>query len=74
MMTVDLLCFFYSVFNQIFPHDFLDAVADVVHALHPGHLIFRFQLLGDSISFCHLSHELLEHIIGSSINFLEIGV
>lgn len=45
-----------------------------VHALDPRHLIFRFQLLGDSLALGHLGHEPIEHFFGSSINLLQMGV
>jgi hypothetical protein len=34
-MMVSLPRFFHSVFNQIFLHSFLGAVADAVHPAHP---------------------------------------
>ena len=64
-MMVSLPRFFHSVFNQIFLHSFLGAVADAVHPAHPLHLVFRFYLLSNAFALGHLSQEPIEHFFGS---------
>ena len=55
-------------------HDFLNTEADAVHALHPCHLILRFQFFGNTLALGHLGHNLIEHNFFLLINFSEVGV
>ena len=40
--------------DQFGSDDFGGAFTDVIHALHPQKLIFRFKLLCDAFGICHL--------------------
>lgn len=55
-------------------YDFLYSMSDAVHTLHPRHLIFLFQLLGDSLTIGHLGHKPIYHFFSSSINVFQMCV
>ncbi len=52
----------------------LSPVSDVVHALHPQHLILRFDLFCNALCCCHLINHSKEHLSRLIVQFGEITV
>ena len=43
-----------SVVNQIVVNDLGGSVMDIVHSLHPSHLVLRLERFGHVLTLCHL--------------------
>ena len=54
--------------------DFGGAVADVVHAADPFHLVFCFKLFGYALVSFHLVYQLGKHFFCLSVDFGEVVV
>ena len=54
-------------------YDFFGTIADVIHTLHPQHLIIRFELFGYAFLFGELFHKPIKHFIRIFVNICEIG-
>ena len=52
----------------------LGPVSDVVHALHPQHLILRFVRFCNALCYCHLINQSKEHLPRLIVQFGEITV
>ena len=48
--------------DQTVIYDLYCPVPDVVHPLHPQHLILRLELFGDALTLCHLFYQ-QEHLL-----------
>ena len=53
--------------------NFLCSVVDIVHFMHPQHLIIRFELFGYAFLFGELFHKPIKHFIRFFVNICEIG-
>ena len=60
--------------DQIVIHDLCCPVSDIVHKLHPQHLIPRLELFGDAFTIRHLLHQ-QEHLLRRLlVDFGQIGI
>ena len=59
---------------QIMVYYLLGPVSDVVHALHPQHLILRFVRFCNALCYCHLINQSKEHLPRLIVQFGEITV
>ena len=50
-----------SCVDQLVIYHLHRTIPDVVHPLHPQHLILRFELFGDTLMCRHLFYQLKEH-------------
>lgn len=55
-------------------YNFCSSVANVIHLSNPLHLIFRFELFGDTLTLCHLFYEPKKHILYLLVNVSEVSV
>ena len=60
--------------NQIAVYNFCGNATDIVHFLHPLHLIFRFERFGYALALCHLFYEPKKHILSLLVEVCEVPV
>ena len=60
--------------NQFIQHNFICPISNVVHPGNPIHLIFCFQLLGNTLLLCQLRNKVLLHFLCLTVNFFQMGV
>ncbi len=55
-------------------YDLYCPVPDVVHPLHPQHLILRLELFGDALTLCHLFYQ-QEHLLRRLlVDVVKVGI
>ena len=59
---------------QIVVYNFCGSAADIVHFLHPLHLIFRFERFGYALTLCHLLYELRKHFVCLLVDVGKVSV
>ena len=59
--------------NQLYIYNLCCTVTDIVHSLHPQHLIVRFELFGYSFLFGELFYQPKEHILCLLVDVSEVG-
>lgn len=60
--------------DQTVIYDLYCPVPDVVHPLHPQHLILRLELFGDALTLCHLFYQ-QEHLLRRLlVDVVKVGI
>ena len=59
--------------NQLCINNLRCTVADIVHTLHPQHLVFRFELFCYTFLFGELFYQPKEHILCLLVDVGEVG-
>ena len=59
--------------NQLCINNLRCTVTDIVHSLHPQHLIFCFELFGNTFLFGELVYQPKEHLLRLLVDVGEVG-
>ncbi len=60
--------------NDFLEDDLLCCISNIVHALHPSHLILCFQLFGNTLLYCHLLYKTVEHFSCPVVHLRKVTV